>query len=285
MNKRLNYQIKLTVYIMILVSLNYVNTMQQEKNNQESHLKTFLKDIVVGSLTGISEVTVNQPLVGIKNALQQSQPIRPKKLYKGYCVNALSMAPITAMQVCTNSIFQRILSSGKDLSIKDKILSAFLAGAISSLVSSPSELIMIKQQNHGKNFYQTLKNLLKEKKIRSLTRGIVPTAFRDGGFSTGYLALSQIISKELEKVTDHQNKLLGGVLAGILSAIVTHPFDTIKTQMQAHDQNLTTTLRTYDQEGFKTLFKGLIPRTTRVMMAIPLMSILSNNLRNSNLLN
>ncbi len=284
MSKNLSCQIKLTIYTIILASLNYINTMQQERINKESHIKSFLKDIVVGSLTGISEVTVNQPLVGIKNALQQSQSIEPKRLYRGYFVNALSMAPITAIQISANSIFQKLLSNDKDLSIKDKILSAFLAGAISSLVSSPSELIMIKQQNYGKNFCQTLKNLLKEKKIKSLTKGIVPTAFRDGGFSTGYLALSQITSKELEKVIGHQNELLGGILAGILSAIVTQPFDTIKTQMQAHDQNLTTTLRFY-QDGFKSLFKGLIPRTTRVMMAIPLMSILSNKLSNSNLLN
>lgn len=50
-----------------------------------------------------------QPTVGIKNALQEGRPI-PRSLpalYRGLTINAVSMAPITAVQFGANRTFEQ----------------------------------------------------------------------------------------------------------------------------------------------------------------------------------
>ena len=52
-----------------------------------------------------------QPTVGIKNALQEGRaiPRSPAALYRGLTVNAVSMAPITAMQFGVNRALEQFV--------------------------------------------------------------------------------------------------------------------------------------------------------------------------------
>ena len=52
-----------------------------------------------------------QPTVGIKNALQEGRPL-PRSLpalYRGLTINAVSMAPITAVQFGANRAFEQFV--------------------------------------------------------------------------------------------------------------------------------------------------------------------------------
>jgi solute carrier family 25 carnitine/acylcarnitine transporter 20/29 len=58
--------------------------------------------------------------------------------------------------------------------------------------------------------------------------------------------------------------LAGGVAFGLVSPIVGHPFDTIKTKMQAHPSFRDSTIRhvvtkTFQTEGLRGFYKGFIP--------------------------
>jgi hypothetical protein len=64
-------------------------------------------------------------------------------------INCGSIAPITASQFGTNRFMERTLmqrSGGKQLSSVDRFGCAAVAGAVSALVASPTELIIIQQQ-------------------------------------------------------------------------------------------------------------------------------------------
>jgi hypothetical protein len=64
-------------------------------------------------------------------------------------INCGSIAPITASQFGTNRFMERTLmqrAGGKQLSSVDRFGCAAVAGAVSALVASPTELIIIQQQ-------------------------------------------------------------------------------------------------------------------------------------------
>jgi len=65
---------------------------------------TTLQYGLIGGAAGTLEVLINQPLVAVKNALQERRPVpmNPAVLYRGVVVNAGSIAPITAVQFAVN---------------------------------------------------------------------------------------------------------------------------------------------------------------------------------------
>ena len=78
--------------------------------------------------------------------------------------------------------------------------------------------------------------------------------------------------------------MTAGVVAGGITAVVSHPFDTISTLMQSdYNKRLTSTMRQtvmklYQEEGMYGFFKGVTPRGIRVVLAIPLMNKVKNYL-------
>lgn len=68
-----------------------------------------------------------------------------------------------------------------------------------------------------------------------------PTAVREGIFTASYLGLKPVIQEDLTiwpgrslKDRPTLTTFLAAATSGLLSAVVTHPFDTIKTRMQAN---------------------------------------------------
>jgi predicted Zn-ribbon and HTH transcriptional regulator len=285
----MKYQSKSLFSIMLLFCCitNTYGTTGANDNSQDKKPLTIAENIAVGSVTGIAEVTVNQPLVTIKNTIQQGKKLSlsPAQLYRGYGANVASMAPITAIQVAVNGVLRNHLSQGgtRELSTSDKMTAAFVAGTLSAAVSSPSELVVLHQQNYGKDMYSTVKEILASKGVKGMYRGVIPTACRDGGFTTGYLALSDVAKAQVASKVDNEllASLSGGIAAGLVASVVTHPFDTTKTYMQAKNVGMQDAAKSiYAKDGWSGFFKGLIPRSTRVGLAVALMSYVSTKLSN-----
>jgi solute carrier family 25 citrate transporter 1 len=83
------------------------------------------------------QVVIMQPLVGIKNALQEGRPIprNPAHLYRGLLMNIVSMAPITASQFGTNRLMQTVVlkKSEDSLTGLERFGSAAISGGVSAL--------------------------------------------------------------------------------------------------------------------------------------------------------
>lgn len=69
-----------------------------------------LKHTLIGALAGSLEVTLMQPTIAFKNALQSNRhiPTNPFILYRGTFTNILSIAPITATQFGTYRLVQKL---------------------------------------------------------------------------------------------------------------------------------------------------------------------------------
>lgn len=287
------------VLIISILTVVGISMHAMEKSNQDDQsvvtdqisktkqVLTFWQNIIKGSLIGIAEVTCNQPLVRLKNDLQQGKSItiNPKALYKGYGVNAGSMAPITAMQVAISGWLTKYFATRGEPTLQQKVMAAYMAGAASALLATPTEMIMIHQQIMNQNAVQTVRHMHTVYGKLSLMKGFMPTSIRDGCFAVGYLTLSQMIRQMygLNTKSEFVNNLSGAIPAGIITTAVTHPFDTIKTSMQAQIANpqysnmIRATNAIIQKDGIKGLYKGMSARGTRVVFALALMGYLSEH--------
>ena len=66
--------------------------------------------------------------------------------------------------------------------------------------------------------------------------------------------------------------ILSGIAGGVFAACASHPFDTIKTRMQAHMYSKPEYMTwpkaagtIYKQAGLLTFWNGLLPRMTRII--------------------
>ncbi|KCV71155.1 hypothetical protein H696_02105 [Fonticula alba] len=249
---------------------------------------TALQSGIVGAFAGTTEVLINQPFVGWKNAVQQSTKIdwRPNFLYRGVVINSASIAPITAVQFGVNGFLTPILRGNKaEASSGDRLLAALVAGGASAVVSTPAELVMIQQQNTGKALFETAKIVMREHGARIFYKGLVPTAVRESVFTCGYLGLAPVLNEMLLKTTLGNSDpgrltalVTASIVAGQIAAFVTQPFDSVKTRMQGdigavgRPARYTTLAKSFSlmtkELGVRGLYAGIIPRGLRMVSAV-----------------
>ncbi|KAI9299001.1 mitochondrial carrier [Neoconidiobolus thromboides FSU 785] len=166
------------------------------------------------------------------------------------------------------------------------LLAGSLARSISATIISPLELFRTRLQSASKG--QTYKDVSKEilkmvqqQGIRSLWSGLTPTLWRDIPFSGIYWTGYEYLKKELNqqgslKLSPFSNSFISGASSGILAAIITTPFDVLKTRTQvSNKKNSISTFKMMNKiikrEGVKELFSGVIPRTAKVAPACAIM--------------
>ncbi|MCE5318115.1 MAG: MC/SLC25 family protein [Parachlamydia sp.] len=250
---------------------------------------THRESALVGMASGVLEVAVDQPLVTLKNELQKGGKLNfsARVLYGGFSANATGMALVTAVQAGVNNAlkgwWQNRSTDGAEAL---NFASASLAGATSALVACPSELLMDRQRENEKayeearhkgqapqrpTYSRTVTELTREWGLAGLYRGLFPTMVRDSGFTVAYAAGAPYLKERLRPyLGEWMATAVSGATAGVVGALVTHPFDTLKTWRQAglaHEVWQGTL-----QKSLQELYKGFVPRATRVVMATTLLA-------------
>ncbi|EPQ32257.1 uncharacterized protein PFL1_00454 [Pseudozyma flocculosa PF-1] len=203
------------------------------------------------------------------------------------------------------------------------LIASLVAGAtargISATLVTPLELIRTRQQSaprSSSSLTSILGTLVHEMRTSRegpliLWRGLSPTLWRDVPFSAIYFAGYESCKRILtggglgEGNAQGSGEEFGiaffsGALSGSVAAVVTHPFDLVKTRLQAdhvvvpggrggEDKRLSATLRArggggakhvgvfgtmkqiLHKEGLPGLFRGLSPRTAKVAPACGVM--------------
>ncbi|XP_054709944.1 probable mitochondrial glutathione transporter SLC25A40 [Uloborus diversus] len=162
-----------------------------------------------------------------------------------------------------------------------------MARAIAATLISPLELVRTKMQSQKLSYLeirQALKNLVLTQGLHSMWRGLGPTILRDVPFSSLYW-----LSYEFLKQKFHQQQPTfwfsfgAGATAGSFAALLTLPFDVVKTHRQIelgemealYSKQRTSTyslLRNlYQSSGYRALFTGVVPRIVKVAPACAIM--------------
>ncbi|CAL1277181.1 unnamed protein product [Larinioides sclopetarius] len=167
------------------------------------------------------------------------------------------------------------------------VVAGAAARVLACTVVSPLELIRTKMQSQKLSYLMigdSIKKQVSSQGLLSLYQGLGPTILRDVPFSAVYW-----FNYELLKQKFNQQKptfwfsFFAGATAGGLAAVLTLPFDVIKTHRQielgevqalANKQTRSTYFlmkNLYQNNGYKALFAGIVPRIVKVAPACAIM--------------
>jgi hypothetical protein len=285
-----------------------------EKTQTTEPKTTFARDIVDGAAAGSVEVLVNNPLIvwtnrliltaSDKRSLQEKltalvrlisseefkNSFRSRELlrrlapyYKGCGTGIASMAPITAFQ---NSVALALNKLFKDMPEKIRlVLAAGMAGYLSAIMSSPGDLVVLQRQHpdfKGESFKDTLQRIYETRGARNFYRGATGTGVRDGLFTIAYKSGGDLLLPYMPKTGNTRfDSTLANALIAILAAYVSHPAHVISARMKSdlaktkYRSTLQTAFKLLSQEGAEVFLKGVTPRASRILLAVPLLNYLT----------
>ena len=158
----------------------------------------------------------------------------------------------------------------------------FVSSLISPIVSCFENIKTDQQVNNlrDKSMTYILKKRYNEYGIRGIMPSYYSTFYRETIYCGGLLILSPILSKKIKTNNIYVNNFLGGALAGLISQVISQPFDTIKTRQEKYKSNMIDTFKLMiKRERIKTFWDGCIPRCIRGMWSISCMSIMFHYLK------
>jgi Mitochondrial carrier protein len=240
----------------------------------------FWQNVFVGSVSGMSAVSMIQPMIYFKNVKQakaaqgnsatQSKGFEknPRVWYRGVGGFATSFAPTVAIQTAANGVFSNVWSP---------FFAASAAGIASAIVVCPAEGIMIQQQKTGKGFWETAKQIYASYGARGFSRAFIPTAIREGVFTAAYLGATPTMKEKMHSfgVNEWAAQIMAGTVAGAVAAGISHPFDTFKTQKQGDFSMKMSMIKAIFQ---KTAFAGFGWRVAMIVTATTVMPLVQEKL-------
>ena len=167
-----------------------------------------------------------------------------------------------------------------------RMLAGALSGSLGQLCANPFDLVKVRLQADGRlkslgqaprylGTFDALKRIPAEEGIGGLFRGLGPSIARAAVINGCGIASYDASKTIAQEVTGHEKGLLPQVLAslvsGLVSALVSTPFDVIKTRMmnQPRDKPLYSgpidcVIKTAKAEGVMALYKGFTPAYARL---------------------
>jgi solute carrier family 25 (mitochondrial citrate transporter), member 1 len=242
---------------------------------------------VSGAVAGLLEACLCQPLDVVKTRLQQDRRTQYpsmsncfrqvyrqegwKTLYKG-------LTPFSAHLICKYA-----LRFGTYGALENRLGSPFLAGLAAGAVEAvtvvtPCEVVKTRLQQVGSRFRGPIDCLRQtvrtEGIVNGLLRGCWPTIIRQSSNQATNFWAADLINRHLWKKRDRKHMLpvwqtaITGLVAGSVGPILNQPFDVVKSRLMQTNSPYSGTwhaLRSISkQEGCLALYRGFLPRITRV---------------------
>ncbi len=253
----------------------------------------YLKSAAIGGISGACETTINQPLWSLKTRKQCGAPftLKPSILYKGYTFGVSMMAGITAYRF---TCARNLCTYSQPLSIQHA-MGAVGCGLSCSFITAPIELALTYKQvlDHpasGQNIFKLYASLVKRYGVRSAFTGMPAVACRDGLNSFGQFFLVPFFKTKIMHANpsfDQSSSIAAGMTAGISSAILSHPFDTIKSLEHAQFKSSPSLKRNtmqiawslYKEDGLTGFYRGFGWRAARVVSGTTIISLVASKLQ------
>jgi len=170
----------------------------------------------------------------------------PTSLWRGLGPSLIMSIPSTIVYFNLYEALKRRYEANGGNPHISPLYSGVTARTITTILVSPIELIRTKAQAHQGRSSASVPSLIrselsKQAGVLSLWRGVWPTLWRDVPFSAFYWMLYEHVKRTLAAAfpAQKQDQLRTGLLAfasgatsGTISAVLTHPFDLVKTRRQ-----------------------------------------------------
>jgi solute carrier family 25 carnitine/acylcarnitine transporter 20/29 len=256
-------------------------------------------DFVSGSVAGIVQVLLGQPLDIIKVRMQ-TQNVNslvqcakdifhkegPTAFYKGTLSPLVGISFCVAIQFGANEFAKNYYSAlnlkntgSSNLSVMDFVKCGMIAGFFTAFSISPVELIRIKMQVQGnqavKQYSSTIdcfKKIVKNHGLKGIYQGYVSTVFREVPAYAIYFGVYESLMNKNTKAYGRRenipklNIVMNGALAGVCLWLGTFPMDVIKSRIQAdnienrqYKSYMSTINSIMKENGIGGFWKGLTP--------------------------
>lgn len=229
------------------------------------------------------------------NQISQQEGVRA--LYSGISPAVLRQATYGTIKFGTYYTLKSIvtergllLDKNGDERVIGNILCAVAAGAISSAIANPTDVLKVRMQVHGRGTEQmglfgSFRQIYRIEGVTGLWRGVGPTAQRAAVIAAVELPVYDFCKFHLMEVFgDHvANHFISSFVASLGSAIASTPIDVIRTRLMnqkilssaggnqlaaashtIYSGSVDCAVRTVRNEGFAALYKGFIPTWVRM---------------------
>jgi Mitochondrial carrier protein len=243
---------------------------------------TEFQNTLLGVTAAMIEGIILQPTIYWKNAKALNLPfsLNPLIVYRGTVASLFNECQMMGLQFGFTGFYQKLImnknTKRSDARTQEMTCSA-LGGTSAAFFASPVELVMIQQQINGGSSVGTFITALKGNQI---FRGLTPTLARDAIYVTGMLGVTPILQTYLVEEKELSMSAAGfyaSIAGGALAALPSHPFDIIKTCMQARSfqtptENILTLRQTasqlYKEGGIRRIYSGAAWRTFNVTATV-----------------
>lgn len=158
----------------------------------------------------------------------------------------------------------------------------FFAGVTEAILVNPFEVVKVKLQSDRKHVKESPSTLTVTKEIISkygfglngLNKGLSATIMRNAVFNSFYFGFYHSVKGYMptskEPWLEFLTKLAIGFVSGTVASCLNIPFDVAKSRIQGSQDGtqykgtLNTMHIVYKREGFRALYKGLVPKVLRL---------------------
>ncbi|CAD8127261.1 unnamed protein product [Paramecium sonneborni] len=238
----------------------------------ESKRSSYFKPFLFGAISGCSAAAIIMPIDTLKVRIQiQSENLglglvsHKKNLFQickdmlqkeglGGFYSGLGSALLRQLTYTTTrlGIFKIITEKVKkqqqrDLSFIEKVGASSLAGFIGALVGNPTDVCLIRfqadqslpieERRNYKNAFEALARIYKEEGILAFWKGSMPTVTRAVAITIGQLTTYDQLKQMSMQLKDSKiestfDRIIASCGAGIISSVISLPFDNVKTKLQ-----------------------------------------------------
>jgi len=266
-------------------------------------LKRAALQVVAGGSAGFVEVCIMQPLDVVKTRMQLSsgqhqyrgvfdcfsQMYRREgvlSFWKGILPPVVAETPKRAIKFVVFEQFKPLFLFGSPTPTPLTFsLAGLSAGLIEAIAVNPFEVVKVTQQaditrmKEAPGTWTVTRQIIKTNGfgLRGLNKGVTATMGRNGTFNMVYFGFYHSVKNFTPVYEDGTKeffrKVLIGFTSGTLACFVNIPFDVAKSRIQGpqpqpdvikYKSTFSSIGLVYREEGFRALYKGLVPKVMRL---------------------
>ncbi|XP_031841058.1 mitochondrial 2-oxodicarboxylate carrier isoform X1 [Nomia melanderi] len=201
--------------------------------------------------------------------------------WKGILPPILMETPKRALKFFSFEQYKKLFN---DSSSKTMVFyyAGFLTGVTEGILVNPFETVKVQMQSDRKHVklspstFAVTRRILAQQGfgLNGLNRGLTATIMRNGVFNTFYFGIYNTLLPwtkiQQDYIPELAFKFFIGFMSGTLASCMNIPFDVAKSRIQGpqgevqYRGTLHTIVIVYQREGFKALYKGLVPKILRL---------------------
>ncbi|XAR50411.1 hypothetical protein NMG60_11004728 [Bertholletia excelsa] len=278
------------------------------------------KYLIAGAVAGTASRTVTAPLDRLK-VVMQVQTTRAYVLsaiksiwkeggllgfFRGNGLNVIKVAPENAIKFYSYEMLKAVIGDLKggekeDIGTSGRLMAGGVAGAVAQTAIYPIDLVKTRLQTYtcegGKvpSLSKLSKDIWIQEGPRAFYRGIVPSLLGMIPYAGIDLAAYETLKDMSRRYILHDAEpgplvQLGcGTISGALGATCVYPLQVVRTRLQAQRSNTSDAYkgmsdvfrRTFQHEGLRGFYKGLLPNLLKVVPAASITYLVYETMKKS----